>query len=198
MFGVMVVNPIMKTYEALYSDFGMIIEVEMETIVERFNQNKMHQAIVSPFNAALDREKNLENLKKVTSSFRQDDFGSLIVDGAWIDTRVSASLHESILISAVGSLSFDDFSHKIQEILSEYQQDTFLAYDGCVCLTKIIKKGEVVTSFADFSLEKAEEYVSQYMKSGYEGRFFFERFRHPLGWIARMATSKYNKSNVIL
>ena len=134
----------------------------------------------------------------MASSFRQDDFGFLLVDGAWIDTQESAILQEAILVGAVGTLSFDDFSQKIQECLSEYPQDTFLAYDRDVSLTKIIKNGEEITSFADFSLEKAEAATTEHMKSGYEGCFVFERFRYSLGWIARMATAKHDKSNVIL
>ncbi len=188
----------MKAFEAFYGDYPMMVEVETEEIVKRFNQNKSNQAIISPFNAALDREKNIENLKKVFSSFRQDGFGFLLVDGAWIDTQGSATLQEAILVGAGGTLSFDDFSHKIQERLSEYPQDTFLAYDRDVSLTKIIKNGEEVTSFADFSLEKAEAAVTEHMKSGYEGCFVFERFRHSLNWISRMATAKYDSSNVIL
>ena len=122
----------------------------------------------------------------------------MLVDGAWIDTQGSATLQEAILVSAEGTLSFDDFSHNIQDSLSEYQQDTFLVYDRDVSLTKIIKNGEEVTSFADFSLEKAEAAVTEHMKVGYEGRFVFERFRYSLNWISRMATGKYDSSNVIL
>ena len=60
----------MKACEVFYSDYQRIIEVETEEIVKRFKQNKSNQAIISTFNAALDREKNIENLKKVFSSFR--------------------------------------------------------------------------------------------------------------------------------
>ena len=122
----------------------------------------------------------------------------MLVDGAWIDTQGSAILQEAILVGAVGTLSFDDFSQKIQECLSEYPQDTFLAYNRDVSRTKIIKNGEEITSFADFSLEKAEAATTEHMKSGYEGCFVFERFRHPLNWISRMGTAKYDSSNVIL
>ena len=81
-----VVGWIVKAFEAFYGDYPMMVENETEEIFKRFNQNKSNQAIISPFNAALDRAKNIENLKKVASSFRQDDFGFLLVDGAWIDT----------------------------------------------------------------------------------------------------------------
>ena len=190
-----------KAYEAFYSDFPMIVEIPASAISEHFRQNDRNIAIATTFDGNLDREVNIKSLKSLSSRLRKQ-VGIVYADAAWGSNndyrKNKPTLQESLVITSSNTMSFYDFVYLIQGALSEYKKTTFLAYDKEEKLTKIIRNSDEVESFADFSLEKAQDALTQNMKNGYEGSFVFERFRHSLNWISRMGLRGVDQSNVIL
>ncbi len=190
-----------KAYEAYYSDFPMIVEIPAAAISEHFRENDRNIAIATTFDGSLRREVNIKNLKSLSSRLRKQ-VGIVYADAAWGSNNdyqnKKSTLQESLIITSSNTMSFYDFVYLIQGALSEYKKNTFLVYDKEVKLTKIIKNSDEVDSFADFSLGKAQDALTQNMKNGYEGSFVFERFRHSLNWISRMGLRGVDQSKVIL
>ena len=95
--------------------------------------------------------------------------------------------------------SFVEFSSVLQSQAKKYNQDAYLAYDHENKIIKIINKsGVVVDKFDKFKIGNTATAFTKLRKNGNNGDFFFERFRYPINWIARMTLTNKDITEVML
>tara|TARA_Y100000296_G_scaffold85845_1_gene123762 strand:- start:54 stop:635 length:582 start_codon:yes stop_codon:yes gene_type:complete len=192
-----------KTYKQFYRDFQYITEIKMSRVLKHFTQEEYPVGIITAFRGGLDRKTNISNNKSLASFLRSKNYGFVYVDGAWIENQGKKNeksvSEDSIFVMAPEGTSFDEFSNNLQSQAKKYDQDAFLAYDHENKIVKIIDKNGVVEfTLKKFRLGQAADAFTRLRKNGNNGNFFFERFRHPINWITRMALTSKDTSEVML
>ena len=187
----------MKTYD------NIITEIKMSRVLKHFTQQEYPVGIITAFRGDLDRKNNVARNKSIASFLRSKKYGFVFVDGAWIENQgkkdEKSVSEDSIFAMAPKGTSFDEFSGVLQSQAKKYNQDAYLAYDHENKIIKIINKsGVVVDKFDKFKIGNTATAFTKLRKNGNNGDFFFERFRYPINWIARMTLTNKDITEVML
>jgi len=193
----------MKTYKQFYREYQSIVEIKMSRVLNHFTQKEYPVGIITAFRGDSDRKTNVANNKSLASFLRGKKYGFVYVDGAWIENQgkpnEEAVSEDSIFVMAPRGTSFDEFSKVLQSQAKKYDQDAFLAYDHENGIVKIINNsGAVEFTLKKFRIGSAADAFTKLRKNGNNGDFFFERVRHPINWISRMALTGKDTSEVML
>ena len=187
----------MKTYN------NIITEVKMSRVLKHFTQQEYPVGIITAFRGDLDRKNNVARNKSLVSYFRSKKYGFVFVDGQWIENQGKKNekivKEDSIFVMGSKGTNFDEFSSVLQSQAKRYNQDAYLAYDHENKIIKIINKsGVVVDKFDKFKIGNTATAFTKLRKNGNNGDFFFERFRYPINWIARMTLTNKDITEVML
>ena len=187
----------MKTYN------NIITEVKMSRVLKHFTQQEYPVGIITAFRGDLDRKDNVTNNKSLASFFRSKKYGFVFVDGQWIENQSEKDeksvKEDSIFVMGSKGTNFDEFSSVLQSQAKKYDQDAYLVYDHENKIVKIINQNGVVEQeFTKFKIGSAAAAFTKLRKNGNNGNFFFERFRYPINWIARMTLTNKDLTEVML
>ena len=187
----------MKTYN------NIITEVKMSRVLKLFTQQEYPVGIITAFRGDLNRKNNVARNKSLASFFRSKKYGFVFVDGAWIENQgekdEKSVSEDSIFVMGFNETSFDEFSSDLQSQAKKYNQDAYLAYDHENKIVKIIdQNGVVKQELSKFKIGNAAAAFTKLRKNGNNGNFFFERFRYPINWIARMTLTNKDITEVML